>query len=89
MTLPTIKGKKATYSNSFLKLRKREYVTELILVKSYEKGLVFHVLKAHHKSFAKVSKGASTLANPSMFYNTSEYSGVIKARKKIACSINR
>ena len=43
---PIIKDKKVTYSNSSLKLLKeRKYATELILVKSYQKGLIFLVVK--------------------------------------------
>ena len=39
---PIIKDKKVTYSNSSLNLlRERKYATELIPVKSYQRGLIF------------------------------------------------
>ena len=41
-----MKDKKETCSNLSLKLRKeRKYATELIPLKSYEKGLIFPVVK--------------------------------------------
>ena len=43
---PIIKDKKVTYSNSSLELLKeRKYATELTPVKSYQKGLIFLVVK--------------------------------------------
>ena len=41
-----IKEKKVTYSNSSLKLwKERKYTISIILVKKYEKGLIFLVAK--------------------------------------------
>ena len=66
---PIIKDKKVTYSNSSLKLwKKRKYATELIPVKSYNKDLIFLVVK--------------TVANASENSNAFQYSGAIKACKK-------
>lgn len=45
--MPTIRGKEVTYSDPSVKLGiERKYVTELMLVKSYQKGLVFLLPKA-------------------------------------------
>ena len=65
-----IKDKKVTYSNSSLKLWKERYATDLIPVKSYNKGLIFLVVK--------------TVANASAYSNNSQYSGAMKACKKFA-----
>ena len=63
---PTIMDKKATYSNSSLKLWiERKYATDLIQVKSQKKGFVFLVssdTKRYHKSFPKASKGVFAIS---------------------------
>ena len=46
----------------------RKYATELVLVKSYKKGLVFLMAKTpeirHQKSFPEASKGVFIIAYP-------------------------
>ena len=87
MTLPRVKDKKVTYSNSSLKLLKeRKCATESIPVRSYKKVLVFLMAKTL-KSTANLSLRLENefpqglilfKANASFYSNISQYSRVIK-----------
>ena len=80
---PIIKDKKVTYSNSSLKLWKESChwinTCGKLKERSCGKGS-----KIYHRSFAKTSKVAFTIANGSVYSNASQYSGAINACKKFA-----
>ena len=99
MTHPYIEGQKVTYSNSLLKpWIEWKYVIKLIPVKSYKKATVFisygKVTGRYQISFPKPSKSVFKIAisfeaNASLCSNASQYSGFIKACKKLASSIKK
>ena len=74
-------------------MNKRKYAIKLIPVENYKKATAFasygKVTGRYHKSFTKPCKGVFTIdapfkANDSLFSNTCQYSGVIKACNKLA-----
>ena len=85
MTHPYNLWQKVTYSNLPIKLwKERKYVIELILVKSYKKGLIFPVINTviditnHWLKLAKVFSQLSIPQYTPILPNK-EYSGDIKA----------
>ena len=45
--------------------------------------------KKYNKSISKASTSVFTVANASVYFNASQYSGAIRACKKFSSSINR
>ena len=76
-----------------LNYENREYAIELIPIKSYKKGLMFLLAKTIkdiiNHLIAQASKGVFTKINVSIYSDASQYSGDIKACKKLVSPINR
>ena len=99
MTHPYIEGQKVTYSNSLLKpWIEWKYAIKLIPVKSYKKATAFisygKVTGRYHIPFPKPSKSLFKIAipfkaNASLCSNASQYSGFVKACKKLASSMKK